>query len=147
MPDVRRMFRFDQMPAAPGALVMEVVEESPAAAAGLQPGDWITAIGNEALGDSSEHLADIIESYQPGDSVDIEFHRDGAAMTATVTLGANQATGSPLLGVRYRVLPFFGRGDMEDLRNLFDMLQERFKRLQPAPPEPDLEVPDSNQAL
>ena len=48
-----------------------------------------------------------------------------------------------------RVLPFFGRGDMEDLRNLFDMLQERFKRLQPAQPEPDLdlEVPDSNQAL
>ena len=147
MPEVRRMFRFDQMPAAPGALVMEVVEDSPAAAAGLQPGDWITAIGGEVLGDSSEHLADIIESYQPGDSVAVELQRDGEAMTATVTLGANPDTGSPLLGVRYRVQPFFGRVDMEDLRSLFDMLQERFERLQPEQPEPDLEVLDSNQAL
>ena len=146
-PDVRRMFRFDQMPAVPGATVVEVVADSPAAAAGLQPGDWITAIGGEALGDSSEHLADIIESYQPGDSVDVEFQRDGEAMTATVTLGANPDTGSPLLGVRYRVQPFFGGLDMEDLRSLFEMLQERFERLQPEQPEPDLEVPDSNQAL
>ena len=147
MPDVRRMFRFDRMPAAPGAMVMEVVEDSPAAAAGLQPGDWITAIGNEAVGDSSEHLAEIIESYQPGDRVDVEFRRDGEAMTATVTLGANPDTGSPLLGVRYRVVPFFGRGDLDDLRNLFDMLQERFKRLQPEQSEPELEVPDTSQAL
>ena len=146
-PDVRRMFRFDQMPAVPGATVMEVVEDSPAAAAGLQAGDWITAIGNEALGDSSEHLAEIIESYQPGDSVDIEFQRDGEAMTATVTLGENPDTGGALLGVRFRVQPFFGGLDMEDLRGLFDMLQERFERLQPEQPEPDLEVPDSNQAL
>ena len=147
MPDVRRMFRFDQMPAVPGALVMEVVEDGPAAAAGLQPGDWITAIGDEAVGDSNEHLAEIVESYQPGASVDVEFQRDGEAMTATVTLGANPNTGSALLGVRYRVLPFFRRGDMEDLRRLFDMLQERLERLQPAQPEPELEVPDSNQAL
>ena len=146
MPDVRR-FRFDRMPGMPGALVMEVVEEGPAAVAGLQPGDWITAIGDEALGDSNEHLAEIIESYQPGDSVDVGFQRDGEAMTATVTLGANPDTGSALLGVRYRVLPFFRRGDMEDLRKLFDMLQERFERLQPAQPDPELEVPDSNQAL
>lgn len=146
IPEVRR-FRFDRMPGTPGALLMEVVEDGPAAAAGLQPGDWITAIGDEALGDSNEHLAEIIESYRPGDSVDVEFQRDGEAMTATVTLGANPDTGSPLLGVRYRVLPFFGRGDMEDLRKLFDLLRERFERLQPAPPEPELEVPDSNQAL
>ena len=147
IPDVRRMFRFDRMPAMPGAMVMEVVAASPAAAAGLQPGDWITAIGDEAVGDSSEHLAEIIESYQPGDSVDVEFQRDGEAMTATVTLGANPDTGSALLGLRYRMLPVFGRGDMEDLRRLFDMLQERFKRLQPAQPEPELEVPDTSQAL
>ena len=147
MPDVRRMFRFDQMPAVPGATVMEVVEDGPAAAAGLQPGDWITAIGNEALGDSSEHLAEIIESYQPGDSVDIEFQRDGEAMTATVTLGADPDTGSALLGIRYRVQPFFGGVDMEDLRSLFDLLQERFERLRPEQPEPELEVPDTSQAL
>ena len=139
MPDVRR-FRFDQMPGVPGALVMEVVEDSPAAAAGLQPGDWITAIGDEALGDSSEHLAQIIDSYQPGDSVSVEYQRDGEAMTATVTLGENPDTGSALLGVRYRGLPFFGRGDREDLRKLLDMLQERFERL-------EIEAPDSNQAL
>ena len=146
MPDVRR-FRFDRMPETPGAMVLEVVEDSPAAAAGLQPGDWITAIGDEDLGDSNEHLAEIVESYQPGDSVDVEFQRDGEAMTATVTLGANPDTGSALLGVRYRVLPFFRRGDMEDLRKLLDMLQERFEHLRPTEPEPDLEVPDSNQAL
>ena len=68
-------------------------------------------------------------------------------MTATVTLGENPNTGSALLGVRYRVQPFFGGVDMEDLRSLFDMLQERFERLQPEQPEPDLEVPDTSQAL
>ena len=146
IPEVRR-FRFDRMPGTPGALVMEVVEDGPAAAAGLQPGDWITSIGDEVIGDSNEHLAEIIESYQPGDSVDIEYQRDGEAMTATVTLGVNPDTGNALLGVRYRVLPFFQRGDMEDLRKLFEMLQERFERFRPAPPEPELEVPDSNQAL
>ena len=115
MPDVRR-FRFDRMAGMPGAMVMKVVEDSPAAAAGLQPGDWMTAIGDEALGDSNEHLAQIIDSYQPGDSIDVAFQRDGEAMTATVTLGENPDTGSALLGVRYRLLPFFGRGDREDLR-------------------------------
>ena len=142
-----RAFRVDEAPGAPGAVVMEVAPDSPAAGAGLQPGDWITAIGDESLGDSSEHLAEIIESYRPGDRVAVEFQRDGKAMTATVTLGANPDTGSALLGVRYRVQPFFGGVDMEDLRKLFDMLRERFERLQPAPAEADLEVPDSSQAL
>ena len=145
-PDVRR-FRFDQMPGMPGAMVLEVVEDSPAAAGGLQPGDWITEIGDEALGDSNAHLAEIIDSYAPGDSISVEFQRDGEPLTASVTLGENPDTGSALLGVRYRVLPLFGRGDREDIRKLFDMRQERFERLKPSEAEAEIEAPDSNQAL
>jgi membrane-associated protease RseP (regulator of RpoE activity) len=142
-----RTFRFDQMPSMPGAMVMEVVEDGPAAGAGLEPGDWITAVGDAALGEAGSPLADIITSYQPGDDVSVAYQRDGEAMTATVTLGENPETGGALLGVRYRVLPLFGRGDREDIRKLFDMRQERFERLKPSEAEAEIEAPDSNQAL
>jgi S1-C subfamily serine protease len=142
-----RVLRFDQMPAMPGAMVMEVVEDSPAAGAGLQPGDWITAVDGAELGDSSGHLAEIISGHQPGDSISLDYQRDGEAMAASVTLGTHPDTGTALLGVRYRTLPWFGAGDRDDMRELFDMLQERFERQQRSQPAPDIDEPDSNQAL
>lgn len=142
------MFRFgDKMDGMSGAKVMEVVEDGPAAAAGLQEGDWITAVDGEALGESDGHLADLIRSYEPGDSISLEYERDGEAMTATVNLGEHPETGGALLGVRYQPVPWFDADDMDKLRGMFDGLKKRFDRRHRAEPAPDFEAPESNQAM
>ena len=45
-------FHFEER-MAPGAIVLEVVPESPAADAGLQPGDWITAVDGTELSEAA----------------------------------------------------------------------------------------------
>lgn len=123
------MFRFQgKMPEVPGAKVMEVAEDSPAAAAGLQPGDWITAVDGEALGEAKENLAEVIRGHQPGDSISVEYERDGEPMTATVNLGEHPETGGALLGVRYRTIPMFNAEDMPEMRRLFNWFRGRFDR-------------------
>ena len=140
------MFRFgDKMAGMSGAKVMEVVEDGPAAAAGLQKGDWITAVDGEAIGESG--LADLIGSYDPGDDISVEYERDGEPMTATVNLGEHPETGGAMLGVRYQPVPWFDADDMDKLRGMFDGLKKRFDRRHGAEPAPDFEAPESNQAM
>ena len=113
--------------AMPGAKVMEVVEDSPAAAGGLQAGDWITAVDGEELEASSANLAEIIRGYEPGDSISVEYERDGEPMTATIDLGEHPETGNALLGVRFRAMPMMlDAEDMPELRRLFNWFQGRF---------------------
>ena len=123
------VFRFQgKMPEVPGAKVMEVAEDSPAAAAGLQPGDWITAVDGEALGEAKENLAEVIRGHQPGDSISVEYERDGEPMTATVNLGEHPETGGALLGVHCRTIPMFNAEDMPEMRRLFNWFRGRFDR-------------------
>ena len=120
-----RAFRMDEAPGAPGAVVMEVAPDSPAAGAGLQPGDWITAIDGAAVGgDEGTALRELIGNHQPGDSIGLDFQREGESMSATVTLGEHpdDAT-APLLGIRYWAVPAFG-----SMQEYFDTLRERFGR-------------------
>jgi hypothetical protein len=91
---------------------------------------------------ADERLARIEERMATRDDVDAL-----RALLERQRPGWTRWAGGALFGVRYRVQPFFGRGDLEDLRKLFDMLQERLQRLRPTEPEPELEVPDSNLAL
>ena len=113
---------------------MEVGEDSPAAGAGLQPGDWITAIDGAAVGgDSGTALGELIGSQQPGDSISVEFQRDGEAMTATIALGAHpDDAAAPMLGIRYWSVPTFG-----SMQEYFDALRERFERHRGLTPQPD----------
>ena len=120
-----RAFRMDEAPGAPGAVVMEVAPDSPAAGVGLQPGDWITAIDGAAVGgDEGTALRELIGNHQPGDSIGLEFQREGESMSATITLGEHpdDAT-APLLGIRYWAVPAFG-----SMQEYFDTLRERFGR-------------------
>ena len=119
----RREFRFRIESDEPGVVVMEVAGESAAANAGLQPGDWITAVGDQALDGPAEQLLELIGGHEPGAEVSINYQRDGEEMTAMVTLGANPETGAAMLGIRYQALP-----SVEDMRKRFEDLRERYER-------------------
>lgn len=96
--------RFDHvMPAAGGAMVMEVVADSPAEAAGLQAGDVIVSVDGEALAEDTS-LADAIGALQPDDSVTLEIQREGedTNLSLDVTLAENpDKAGVAFLGVQY----------------------------------------------
>ncbi len=144
-------FHFEER-MAPGAIVLEVVPESPAAEAGLQPGDWITAVDGTELSASAGNLAEIIGGFEPGASISLDYERAGEAMTAAVTLGEHPETGSVLLGLRYRPWPFFqmrafGRGGdldpeamqewIERHRGRFEHMRRNFQHMQPNAPQPE----------
>ena len=70
-----------------GAVVVEVVEGSPAAAAGLLTGDRIFRSDGRTIRDMSALRADI-QIRLPGEKVDLEYERDGVIGVARVELGA-----------------------------------------------------------
>ena len=70
-----------------GAVVLEVVEGSPAAVAGLLSGDRIFRSDGRTIRDMAALRADI-QIRLPGEKVDLEYERDGVIGMATVDLGA-----------------------------------------------------------
>ena len=73
-----------------GAQVAEVVQGSPAAEAGLEQGDVITALGEETIA-STEDLVAAIAAREPGEAVSLEVERDGRTTSLKVTLGTQPA--------------------------------------------------------
>jgi S1-C subfamily serine protease len=73
-----------------GAQVAEVVQGSPAAEAGLQRGDIITALGEEQVA-STEDLVAAIATREPDESVTLEVERDSQKTSLKVTLGIQPA--------------------------------------------------------
>ena len=69
-----------------GLFVQSVVPAGPAAMAGLREGDVITKINGEPA-TSTIQLQEITLTKRPGDTVQLEYSRDGRSATATVTLG------------------------------------------------------------
>ncbi len=75
--------------AANGALVVGVVNGSPAAKLGLQPGDVITSAGGQVVS-SAESLTSVLQQHHPGDRVDIVWTDNAGTQhhgTATLTTG------------------------------------------------------------
>ena len=70
----------------PGAQVAEVRSGSPAAVAGLQVGDVLTAVDGQSVSTAAE-LQTAIDAGQPGDRIIVDYIRNGAHRTVTVTLG------------------------------------------------------------
>ena len=73
-----------------GQVVVEVEPDSPAADAGLQPGDVITAIDSAAL-DADSAFVDLLYRYQPGDTITLTIDRDGETVMLDVVLGLRPA--------------------------------------------------------
>jgi S1-C subfamily serine protease len=74
--------------AGQGATIVGVVPGGPAAAAGLVPGDVITAAAGRAVSVPSD-IAPIILAHKPGDKISIAYtDASGQSQTATITLAS-----------------------------------------------------------
>ena len=69
-----------------GAQVGQVTAGGPAAEAGLQPGDVITEVDGDQVGEP-EDVAKAIEDDKPGDRIEVKVQRGGSEQTLEVTLG------------------------------------------------------------
>ncbi len=98
---------------AKGALVASVQKDSPAARAGIQPGDIILKMNGKDIGRSGE-LPPLVASVAPGTDVTLELWHDGKAKDMTLKVGAfedratlasaKEAAGNGKLGVAVRPL-------------------------------------------
>ncbi|REK08967.1 MAG: membrane protein insertase YidC [Planctomycetota bacterium] len=73
-------------PKRAGALVRVVGDGSPAAAAGLEAGDVIHAIGETKI-KNAQQLIDALKQTEPGQEIGLSVDRDGEAKQLTATLG------------------------------------------------------------
>ena len=66
-------------------VIQAVTPGGPAETAGLRAGDIVLRIDGKIVGDADALIA-AVRSHQPGDTVTVEYERDGAKRTATVRL-------------------------------------------------------------
>jgi putative serine protease PepD len=71
--------------ASNGVRLTQVRPGTPAAQAGLQGGDVVTAVGGRQVR-AADELGTAIDAKKPGDRVTITYTRNGASHTVTVTL-------------------------------------------------------------
>lgn len=71
------------MDAPRGALVASVEKDGPAAKAGIEPGDVITAVNGVKV-ETSSQLPPMIADIKPGETASLEIWREGRQKTVTV---------------------------------------------------------------
>lgn len=76
---------FNEVPQ--GAYLVQVVSDSPAASAGLKPGDIVVEFDGQSL--KKNDLATLINRKKVGDTVKVTYWRDEKQSTISVTLKAN----------------------------------------------------------
>jgi len=80
------------LPSTEGGFVYNVVKNSPAAKAGILPGDFITQIGGSTVKDANQ-LTQLVGNLKPGQSEQFTLDRLGKQMSVDVTIGLrNEAT-------------------------------------------------------
>ena len=85
-PELRRHFG---VPEEIGVLISRVIEESPAAAAGIEVGDIVTALDGEGLASPSD-LVQAIAQHESGETVDLEIWRGGRMRQISATLAERE---------------------------------------------------------
>ena len=80
-----------------GLAVVEVVPGSPAALAGLQPGDTLTRVENATPRTHAE-LAALVAAWVPGRAVSLQLRRGGSLRTVRATLAAVPRDTAPTPG-------------------------------------------------
>lgn len=81
-----RVAQYLDLASGSGTVVGQVYPGTPAATAGLLPGDVVRGFNGKDVGDS-ETLIRLIGSQRPGDTVALDILRDGVDQTIKVTLG------------------------------------------------------------
>lgn len=77
-----------------GVAVLQVTPDSPAAKAGMKPGDVIVKAGDKTVKDF-ENLLNTLAQHKAGDKLALEVRRDGKEQKLTVTLGERTAARTP----------------------------------------------------
>ncbi len=81
-----------------GAVVTQVVEDTPADKAGLQKYDVITEVDGQKISDS-QGLTNLVASFRPGEKIRLQVIRDGKKKMLTVLLERRPGAGErPALG-------------------------------------------------
>ncbi len=84
-----------------GAQVTDIDPTSPAATAGLQIGDTITAVDNTPV-DANHALTDLISAHKPGDTVTLAVTRGNQNLTLKITLGQSPNDSTlAYMGIRF----------------------------------------------
>ena len=82
-PDIAGQYN---LPVDFGAMVADVSPDSPAAQAGIQQGDIITALGDQKL-DAETSFSELLFAHKPGDQVTLTVQRPDGSHDVAVTLG------------------------------------------------------------
>jgi serine protease Do len=85
-PQIARAYR---LPAQWGVYVTNVLADSPASSAGLQPGDIIIRIGDIALDENNAYINTLFQ-YNPGEVVSLSIMRGSQEIELQVTLGESK---------------------------------------------------------
>lgn len=80
-----------------GVVVIRVQPNSPASAAGMEPGDVITAVNHQPLTSVSQ-LQDLVERHRVGDTLQMTINRQGQTIILSVTLA--QEPNGPITPLR-----------------------------------------------
>jgi C-terminal processing protease CtpA/Prc len=77
-------------PGRPGARVAQIYPGSPAARAGLQPGDLVTEINGTKIDDPAELIA-LVHEMKPQSKAEFEVTRDNQSQKIPVTIGSRHS--------------------------------------------------------
>ena len=119
--------------ATSGALVLDVTEDSPAAKAGLEPGDVIVGLGDEKVTDA-DALRKAVGALAGEDPGELAYLRQGKRRTATVTIPESDmnvffkgfANDGPQ---RHRLVRHL-EGTRDDLEQKLERLEQRLEELE-----------------
>lgn len=114
-----------------GVVVEKVMENSPAAAAGLKDGDVILRLNGDEI-TSTRKLTRLIGEIEPDHQVKITVSRGGSEQEITATLGKRQTAQFGEGNFRFESPEAFGKLDLDkfpQLKNLPQMKEFQFKDL------------------
>lgn len=134
-----------------GVLITEVIEDGPAAEAGLKAGDIIMKLGTERIAETDD-IYDYLRDREEGDEVTVTVLRDRRERDIAVTLGEapddllwfdddHDVMVLPhlnglrhLRGMRYRIpevesFRFHDEGEIEELKEELDELRKELKEI------------------